>query len=126
MQDILKDLLTALAPIAFAWLAVQLQAMVGVGKDTAAAAAINLAVERAAGLVYQQATKQGIPLTDDVRLSPLYLKAVGEIQQRLPQALARKDVTALDLMAMARGEMGKAMVADPNTAGPPPAGEVRG
>lgn len=124
MQETINALIAAIVPIlvpaVLGYLGLQLQRLLDLKKDDQAALAINTAVERAAGVVYQQATRLGIPLTDDVRLRRLYVEAVGQVQDRLPEALERKNVVQRDLIQMTQGSVGKAMAADPSTAGPPP------
>lgn len=123
MKETLSSLaaitLQTLVPILLAWGGLQLQRLLNLKRDDQASLAINTAVERAAGVVYQQATKLGIPLTDDVQLDPLYREAVRQIISRNGGPLARKDVTTTDLLAMTRGSVGQAMATDSTTAGPP-------
>jgi hypothetical protein len=110
VKDLLLQILQAVLALAIPGVLGLLYQQLGVQKNSAAALAINNAVSRVAGRIYQRLTESAKPPP----LEDLLSNAIDEVRDRLPGPLARVPVSHKDIRKMIEGEFGKLLAADPN------------
>lgn len=114
MRDILDAVLPILLPALAIYAANLARQFLKVQEDSEAGKAINLAVERAAGVVYQRALQLGIAPTDSAQMAPLYAAAQREAAPRVAGAMDQREVSQQDMTDMIKGSFGQALAGDPN------------
>ena len=121
LRDVMGELLPVLLPIVLGAIAELLRRKLGVEKDSEAGRAINTAVERAAGRVWQVAVAQGVPLSDQGALNRITAQAAADAGLRVNKALSRRGIGQNEFQAMVQGEFARVVAADPTIPGPRPA-----
>lgn len=120
LRDVMGELLPVLLPIILGAIAELLRRKLGIEKDSEAGRAINTAVERAAGRVWQVAVAQGVPLSDQAALNRITAQAALEAGGRVSNALGRRGIGEAEFRAMVHGEFARVVAADPTIPGPRP------
>lgn len=119
-RDLAADLLPVLLPILAGIVAEFLRRLLRVQQDSEAGRAINLAVERAAARVYQNAVAEGLALSSSGTMARLTAQATTDATRRVSGAMNRRGVSHADFAAMVQGEFGRLIAADPTIPGPRP------
>ena len=118
LRDLMTDLQPVLAPLLVAIVAELLRRLLRVQQDSEAGRAINIAVERAAARVYQNAITGGVSLTAPGAINQLTGQAVNDAALRVNGAMARRGVSHSELFSMVQGEFARVIAADPTIPGP--------
>lgn len=118
----LRDLLLDLASLVIVLvLPVALKAMfswLGVKQDSNAALAINNAVERGAGFVYQSLIHKGVNPADKAAYTALMRDATDRVMQRVTKHTDRLNVSPNEVKSMIEDSFGKLLAADPGVSLP--------
>lgn len=109
LLDVLGLLLTAAVPVLIGYL----HRWLGIQADSRAAAVVNLAVERGAGMIYREAATGLDVLAKSSAMSALTNTAAGQVMARVPKAAARLGVTQEHLRQMIQSELGRLLAVDP-------------
>jgi len=113
MRDILLDVLSLLLTAAVPVLIGYLHRWLGIQADSRAAAVVNLAVERGAGLIYREAATGMDVLAKSSAMASLTNTAAGQVMARIPDAAARLGVTHEHVRQMIQSELGRLLAVDP-------------
>lgn len=120
LRDIAETVAPVLLPIVIAYAAEMLRRCLNIQADSEAAKAINIAVERAAGRVYQHAIQAGVSLSDVPAIDNLTVNAARDAEHRVGSAMVLRGVGTTEFAAMVQGAFARALVTDPTIAGPQP------
>jgi len=118
LNEVIAAIVPVLLPVIASILVRTLNRYLALQESSEAAQAINLAVERAAGVVYRRALQLNVPLSDDRGLTALVEEAARDAAVRVPQAMQALGVHQVQLIDMVHGSFGRVIAADPTIAGP--------
>jgi hypothetical protein len=114
---------TALAGMATTWL----YAKLGISKDSAAAAAIQAAEQKAGAIAYSFIASQGAKITNVSVKNQAIAVGANFMMTEIPAALARMGVSQASVLQRSEAELGKLLAGDPTVsvgAAAPAAGPV--
>lgn len=118
IRSIIEQVAPLLLPMVLAWGAELVRRWLNIQADSEAGKTINLAVERAAGLVYQRAIAGGTNLSDTRAIANLAIVATEDTSHRVAGSMYRLGLDQRDFVGMVTGAFAKSLVSDPTIAGP--------